>query len=341
MAKRFSFTRFCRPIEFKFIKEEQTEVKTIVQRIKEEISSLTPSVSEEGISMKHTLLFTMIDNKICNIMTNIQSSMKCYLCGASLKEMNDLRSVKAKMVKDEYFSFGLSSLHCWIRCFECLLHISYRINIKCWAVRNKNHKLEIEQRKREIQMAFRTRTGLLIDVVKQGKGSFNDGNTARKFFSNPELSAAITGLDKNLITRFGVLLQTIASGKKINISEFESYSLRTAELYISLYPWYYMPVSVHKLLIHGSDIIKNAIVPIGQLSEDTQEANHKYFRKYRENHSRKMSRIQHNEDIFNNLMIASDLIISNSRKLIERKKKELSEDVKHLLYFSNDDNDDD
>lgn len=102
-----------------------------------------------------------------------------------------------------------------------------------------------------------------------------------------------------------------------------------------------MPVSVHKLLIHGSDIIKNAIVPIGQLSEDAQEANHKYFRKYRENHSRKMSRIQNNEDIFNNLIIASDPIISNSRKCMERKKRELTEDAKCLLYFSDDEDYDD
>lgn len=98
-----------------------------------------------------------------------------------------------------------------------------------------------------------------------------------------------------------------------------------------------MPVSIHKLLIHGGEIIKNAIVPIGQLSEDAQEANHKYFRKFRENNSRKMSRIQNNEDIFNNLMIASDPIISNSRKLIERKKRELTEDAKRLLHFSDDD----
>jgi len=119
-----SLTRFYRPIEFKFVKEEETEVKTIGERIKEEISSLTPSISKEGISMKHTLLFTMIDNKICIIMTNTKSLMKCYLCGASLKETNNLNAVKKKIVKNEYFSFGLSSLH-WIRCFECLLHISY------------------------------------------------------------------------------------------------------------------------------------------------------------------------------------------------------------------------
>lgn len=179
----------------------------------------------------------MIDNKICNIMTNTQSSMKCYLCGASPKEMNDLNLVKKKIVKDEYFSFGLSSLYCWIRCFECLLHISYKINIKCWTVRNESHKQEIEQRKREIQNAFRTRTGLLVDFMKQGKGTSNDGNTARKFFANPELSAAITGLDKNLITRFGVLLQAIASGKRIKVSEFESYAFRTAEIFVSLYPY--------------------------------------------------------------------------------------------------------
>lgn len=124
-----SSTRFCRPIEFKFVKEEETQVKTIVGRIKEEISSLVPSVFE-GISIKHTLLFTMIDNKICNILTNTQSSMKCYICSASPKEMNKLNFIKTKVVKDENLSFGLSSLHCWIRCFECLLHISYRLNVK-------------------------------------------------------------------------------------------------------------------------------------------------------------------------------------------------------------------
>jgi len=102
--------------------------------------------------MKHILLFTMIDNKICNIMTNILSSMKCYICGASPKEMNDLNLIKRKIVKDEYFSFGFSLLYCWIRCFECLLHISYRINIKRWAVRNENDKRKVEQKKERYRL---------------------------------------------------------------------------------------------------------------------------------------------------------------------------------------------
>lgn len=238
--------------------------------------------------------------------------MKCYICNASPKQMNDVNSVKIRTVKVEHYFFGLSSLHCWIRCFEYLLHISYRLDIKCWAIRNKDNKEKINQGKKNIQSAFRIQMGLLIDIVKQGKGTSNDGNTARKFFGNPQLSAEITGLDENLIIRFSIILQVLASGQKINTSKFTDFAFQTAELYVSLYPWYYMPASVHKLLLHGGDIIKHAIVPIGQLSEDAVEANHKCFRKYRENNSRKMSQKCNNTDIFNNLLIASDPIISSS-----------------------------
>lgn len=74
-----------------------------------------------------------------------------------------------------------------------------------------------------------------------------------------------------------------------------------------------MPVTVHKLLMHGPEIIKNAIVPIGMLSDDAQEANHKYFRGYRENFPRKFSRKANNRDILNNLLIHSDPLISYMR----------------------------
>jgi len=55
----------------------------------------------------------------------------------------------------------------------------------------------------------------LIDVVKQGKGTANDSNTARKFFADPKLSAAITGLDENLITRFGAIASDKACCKPL------------------------------------------------------------------------------------------------------------------------------
>lgn len=45
-----------------------------------------------------------------------------------------------------------------------------------------------------------------------------------------------------------------------------------------------------KILDHGREIIKQSIVPIGQLSEEAQEARNKDYRRFRKNHTRKCSR---------------------------------------------------
>lgn len=111
--------------------------------------------------------------------------------------------------------------------------------------------------------------GLLIDV---GFGTTNDGNSARRFFDNPELVSNIIGVNEELIRRFGVILKIIASGYSINIKEFEKYCSETADLYVQKYEWYYMPQSVHKLLIHGAQIIKEAVLPVGMMAEEAQEA---------------------------------------------------------------------
>lgn len=55
----------------------------------------------------------------------------------------------------------------------------------------------------------------------------------------------------------------MSSGYEININIFEDYCFKTAEMCVSLYPWYYMPVSVHKVLLHGADVIRFAPLPIG------------------------------------------------------------------------------
>ncbi|KAL4714954.1 hypothetical protein ACJJTC_003105 [Scirpophaga incertulas] len=106
--------------------------------------------------------------------------------------------------------------------------------------------------------------GILIDIVKQGSGTTNDGNTARRFFSNPAKTADITGLDVTFIQRFGTILSAIACEEPINVEAFADYARLTAEIYVELYGWYYMPASVHKLLLHGAEIIRHFnITPIG------------------------------------------------------------------------------
>lgn len=90
-------------------------------------------------------------------------------------------------------------------------------------------------------------------------------------------------------------------------------------------------LSVHKILIHGAAFIEQAVLPIGQLSEEAQEANHKLFRKYRECHSRKHSRKSNNEDVLNYLLLASDPVVSHLRPKLSTKNQELPENVLELL----------
>lgn len=65
------------------------------------------------------------------------------------------------------------------------------------------------------------------------------------------------------------------------------------------------------------------VIPIGKLSEEASEARNKDFRKYREHHSRKFSRIATNEDIMNNLILSSDPKLSYLRSKLSTRKKTL------------------
>ena len=60
---------------------------------------------------------------------------------------------------------------------------------------------------------------------------------------------------------------------------------------MQLYPWYFMPLTEHKILYQREGETKYCILPIGHLSEETVEAQNKELRKFRDSHTRKISRI--------------------------------------------------
>lgn len=93
-----------------------------------------------------------------------------------------------------------------------------------------------------------------------------------------------------------------------------------------------MPPSVHKVLYHGADIMTHFYLPIGNFSEEAQEARNKDFRKIRESHSRKNSRVNTNEDILHWLLISSDPLISSLRTVFTKKKNvECDVEVENLF----------
>ncbi|CAH0558999.1 unnamed protein product [Brassicogethes aeneus] len=258
-----------------------------------------------------------------------------YIKESSEVITREVEKVNAQIGKIDSFKYGLSSLHAWIRFMECIIHIAYNISFKCWSARTDKQK-ELKQKKR-IQEEFRQEMGLLIDFPKQGSGNSNDGNTARRFFQDSVKSSKITGIYYDLIKRFSIILQTLACGEYINIEKFKEYSRKTAELYVSLYPWYYMPASVHRILMHGSDIINNFSLPIGQLSEEAQEARNKDYKKIREFHTNTYDEINESVDYMKNndtdkkINILSDITIMPSVGIKESSvKNELEPAIENL-----------
>lgn len=66
----------------------------------------------------------------------------------------------AKEVKK--LEFGLSILHGWIRFYECLLHVAYKLPIKKWQARTDFEKFVVAENKSRIQTEFRKKLDLLF-----------------------------------------------------------------------------------------------------------------------------------------------------------------------------------
>lgn len=313
-----SSTRYCRPIRYEFVHENAKISKEEYERMKQEITNLIPTVYRD-IIVHHEMLFTMTDGKVCTVLFNIASCALCYLCGEKPSEINDIDKVVIRNVNKDTYNFSISSLHARIRCMEFLLHVSYNLSFKQWNTRDANTKQQHDEAKKRIQEQFKKDLALHVDVMKQGSGLTNDGNTARRFFSDVT-TARITGLNEALIKRFAIILQVISCGETINAKKFGQFTLETAKLFVKDYGWYFMSSSVHKLLIHKEAIITNFIIPIGNLSEEASEARNKEFRLYRKDHTRKINRTATNEDLFNHLLVTSDPLISSLRPKISEVK---------------------
>ena len=92
-----------------------------------------------------------------------------------------------------------------------------------------------------------------------------------------------------------------------------------------------MPVTVHKILLHGADVIRYFHFAIGQLSEEAAEARNKDFKRFRLSNTRKCSRVLTNEDIMHKLLISSDPFITYLRRLPTKKMKNIDLEVENLL----------
>ena len=95
-----------------------------------------------------------------------------------------------------------------------------------------------------------------------GFGSSNDGNTSRRIFSDIKFASAVTGVDEEIIQRFSIILSAINASVKIDAEKFGEYAFTTARKFNTKHAWYSFSRTVDKVLVHGADMIKKAILQL-------------------------------------------------------------------------------
>lgn len=204
-------------------KETKELTKHEVQVIENQISTLHPTqviMENQNVSVSHVLVLTMVDGKVCFNLTGV-SSQRCLICNVGPKDMNKNCEPCNNTLRVQHYSFDLSPLHCRIRFMECVLHISYWLEIKKWQAKTPEEKESVQRRKTFIQDKFFQNVGIKVDQTKQGTGNTNDGNTARRFFSNIHCTSDITGINLNLLLNFQKILNILTSKNRLILTILE------------------------------------------------------------------------------------------------------------------------
>ena len=240
-----SSTRFCRPIKVMHVKETPELTKSVQVEIENEYKALNQSTNRFMVGINQTqieiginfdLSLTMLDGKAVNAVSNNSSTRTCNIYKANPTQMNKKKALETLVPDTNALKFGLSALHAYIRCFECILHISYRLPIKKWQIRGPAAEEQCLSKKKIVQEQFWRKMGLLVDFPKDsGYGNTNDGNTARRAFQNYEIFAEITGVNQELIWRLYNIFCLDNSSYSFNIEKFKNYCDQTFELYVKEY----------------------------------------------------------------------------------------------------------
>lgn len=160
---------------------------------------------------------TLIDGKVLNIMSGCNSCQSCPICGAKPTQLLNIKDINSEVfkAKTSALQYGVSPLHAWIRFFEFVLKLSYRVEMKKWHVKDCD-KPQLIARKQLIQRTLLKEMGLNVDKpIPNGSGNSNDGNTARRAFSDVALLASILNVEEQLLKNFYIILVNISYEHKL------------------------------------------------------------------------------------------------------------------------------
>ena len=137
------------------------------------------------------------------------------------------------------------------------------------------------------------------------------------------------------ISNLDTIWRTLSCGKCINLAQFDKFCNETLQQYMVDADWYCLPPTLHKVLVHGKDIIEATPIAIGVTSEEGSEANAKFARKFLKHHTRKSSHKDTMFDLFHRLLDISDpFVVAQSFLTKEKQIREIPADMALLISDS-------
>ena len=218
-----------------------------------------------------------------------------------------------------------SPLHSYTCVFRWYMLLIYHLQAgkSIWSPTSR----QIETARKFCSEFLHEKTGLRIDQPSSDGGTSSTGNVARQCFSNKnnfilhastlvpvEIRDELALVQNNL----SAILRIYNSSHEIDTEKLETLVKETYELILTAFPWANITPSLHKLLAHCTELIRDCNDGYGlkEYSEEAVEACNKLIRRFREHLSRKNSFTSNIKDVVNRLLSQSDPFLSSYRRTL-------------------------
>lgn len=264
---------------------------------------------------------TMVDGKATNALVENRATLRCPVCTLTFKNYKFVApgTFDHSKIQKNHLKLCLAGLHSQFKLFEFLLEI-HRRQEKAKLLRdNKNIssaelKIKMDETKqiyiKEIWKLIKSK----IDIVKPGYGTSNTGPNIKRCLEKPGILAKILNIDQRFVEKICFVSKCFQSRSKPESSKwFEAVDFIYQKFMADLSDLMSMPPSVHKILIHGFEIIQSFDKGPFYYSEEAQEAINKKFRSVRLNNARKNSFKNMTYDVANYFYVSTDPIVNNAK----------------------------
>ena len=223
---------------------------------------------------------------------------------------------------DVIFASPLHSYTCIFRWFMTLIYHLHSGSSK-WSPTS----VKVSSSFKFVREFLHEKTGLKIDQPSKDGGTSSTGNIARLCFSDQKnfLYWIQTMLPANqhesigmILNNLSVILRIFSCNRKIDTNELDTLCKETYEYILTHFPWVNITPSLHKVLAHSTELIRDCNDGFGMkdFSEEAVESSNKLIRRYREHLARKNSFTVNIRDIFVRLLSHSDPVLNIFRYFV-------------------------